>query len=222
MPKVKLRPIIFWILAMILCPLGVCFASRSGFGVSMIEAPVYVLFNYIGIAKSVSWFTFGTAEYFMQGVLLILLCIAIRRFRLRYLLSFVTALVFGLILDCWNNILGSARFEAMPARVMSAVAGMLITAFAVALFFRTWLPQEVWELFVKELSERYALNMTKVKWVYDWCSLGLGVILMLIFFGRFDFGMIGVGTLVTTAVNAPVIGACGKLIDRFAGKYDAE
>lgn len=214
MDRKKIKPIIFWIVAMIICPLGVALSSKSGFGVSMIEAPVFVLYNYIGVARGVSWYSFGTSEYVLQGALLVILCIAIRRFKLRYLLSFVTAFLFGLVLDGWNALLGTQLYQTMPLRILACIAGMLVTALAVAFFFRTWMPQEVWELFVKELSERYAFNMTKVKWIYDCSSLGVGILLMLVFFGKFEWSMIGVGTLITTLINAPIIGFFGKMIDK--------
>ena len=35
---------IAYVLGMILCPLGVCLSAKSGFGVSMVVAPAYVLY----------------------------------------------------------------------------------------------------------------------------------------------------------------------------------
>ena len=33
-----------YVMGMILCPLGVCLSAKSGFGVSMVVAPAYVLY----------------------------------------------------------------------------------------------------------------------------------------------------------------------------------
>ena len=206
------RSVINWLLGMILCPLGVAFAAKSGFGVSMIEAPVYVL--HLKLAEALPWFTFGTSEYFVQGVLLIALWIAVRQFRPRYLLSFVTVFLYGLVLDRWNEVL-SYTPTAMPLRLVYAALGILITALAVAFFFRTRMPQEVWELFVKELSDEYRFDTTKTKWIYDISSLCAGILLMLLFFRAVRWDAIGAGTIVTTLINAPIIGLFGKLIDRF-------
>lgn len=220
MKNERVKDICFWIIAMILCPLGVAFSTKGGFGVSMIEAPVYVL--HLKIHEIFPWYSFGTSEYFVQGALLIILCIVIKKFRWKYLLSFVTAFVYGLIIDGWFMILGREQYQLMPARIISAVAGIVLASFAVACFFRTSLPQEVWELFVKELAESYRLNMTKVKWIYDISSLSIGVVLMLIFFGRVDFAAIGIGTIISTIVNAPIIGMFGKIIDKCIEKVKNE
>ena len=59
-----------YVMGMILCPLGVCLSAKSGFGVSMVVAPAYVL--YLRISETLPWFTFGKSEYIFQGLLLIL------------------------------------------------------------------------------------------------------------------------------------------------------
>ena len=205
-----------WIIGMILCPLGVCFSAKSGFGVSMVEAPVFVLYN--KISELAEWYTFGTSEYLVQGLLMLALFIVMRKFIPRYLLSFGTAVIYGFILDGWYMLVGRDIYIAMPARIISAAVGMSLTSFAVAMFFRTSWPQEVWELFVKEISENFGLDMTAFKLKYDIASLATGIILMLIFFRRFDLNMIGIGTLIMTFVNAPMIGFWGKLIDRYMMK----
>ena len=104
----------------------------------------------------------------------------------------------------------------------------LLTAFSVALFYRTYLYPQVYDFFVKGVSLRYGLNMTKFKILSDVRSLAVAVVLTLIFFRRFNG--IGVGTLIMTALNGLLIGAFGKLIDRlfvfrpllpaFAKKFD--
>ena len=69
---------IAYVLGIILCPLGVCLSAKSGFGVSMVVAPAYVL--YLRISETIPWFTFGKSEYIFQGLLLIVLAFAGRRF----------------------------------------------------------------------------------------------------------------------------------------------
>ena len=39
------------------------------------------------------------AEYCLQAVLLLAMCLLLRRFRVSYLFSFVTAVVYGVVLD---------------------------------------------------------------------------------------------------------------------------
>lgn len=209
---------IAYILGMILCPLGVCLSAKSGFGVSMVVAPAYVL--YMRISETFPWFTFGKSEYIFQGLLLILLALAVRRFKWKYLLSFVTAFIYGNILDLWYVVLGSEQYTILWQRGMACVLGILITSLAIAFFLRTYLPQEAYEMFVKDIADTYQKDMTKVKWLFDLSALLIAVVLMLVLFRRFAFNMVGLNTVLATIVNAPLIGFFGKMLDR-AGSFDS-
>lgn len=202
-----------YVLGVVLCALGVCFSAKSGFGVSMVVAPAYVL--HCKLSPYFPFVTFGVAEYLLQGTLILLLCLAVRRVRFRYLLSFGTAVLYGVVLDGWRLLFGEAVYPELWQRCLSCVFGAVVTAFAIALLLRTYLPQQGYELVVKELSERYGWAIGKVKWIYDISSLVLAILMMLLFFGRFSFEMIGVGTLLLTVFNTPLITACGKVLDRF-------
>ncbi len=209
--QIHIRNIAMWVLGMVLCPLGVALSARAGFGLSMIEAPVYIL--YLKVSQAFPKFTFGMAEYFVQAVVLALLCILIRKFRARYLLSFATAVMFGVILDGWRNVIGVEVYANIGVRILACAAGIILIAFAVSCFFRTDLPQEVWEMFVKEYSTEKEKKMTKVKWIYDISSLLIAILLSLILLKKFEITAIGPGTVVSTVLNAPLIGLFGKLID---------
>ncbi|HKM33764.1 MAG TPA: DUF6198 family protein [Lachnospiraceae bacterium] len=208
-----------WLLAIVLCSLSVCLSANSGFGVSMIVAPAYIL--YLKIVTLLPWFTFGMAEYCLQGMLLLVCCMVMKRFKWKYLLSFGTAILYGLCLDFWRLVFGSAIYDILWLRFFSCVAGMIIGSFSIALFLRSYLPQEAYELLVKELSIKTGANMHKVKWIYDISSLGAAILLMFLFFHQFSFEMIGIGTLIVTLLNTPLIAFWGRLIDRYASLNSA-
>lgn len=200
-----------WILGIVLCALGVCLATKADFGLSMIAAPAYIL--HVGLIKLLPWYSQGISEYIFQGVLLVLLCIAVQRFRARYLLSFATAVLFGAVLDFWFFVFGgNGAYEALPMRLCVFVISELVTALAIAFFFRTGLPLQIYELFVTELAKRYGWKSTTVKQLYDMSSLVLSLLLALLV-NRSLTG-IGIGTVIITVVNAPLIEWFGKQLDR--------
>lgn len=214
-----------WLFAVILCALGVCLTAKSGFGVSMVVAPAYVL--HLKLVDALPFFTFGMAEYCLQGLVILILIIVMRRFRYKYLLSFVTAIVYGLALDAWRLLFGPEICTEFSQRLLACAVGIPITAFSIALFLRTYLPQEGYELFVKGLAEGKGYSINKVKWAYDAVSLLTAIVLMLCLFGQFSFEMVGVGTLIMTLINAPLIAFFGKLLDQridfspaFSGFYE--
>ena len=202
-----------YVLGVILCALGVCFSAKSGFGVSMVVAPAYVL--HCKLEPLLPFFSFGVAEYVLQGGLILLLCPFVGRFKKKFLLSLGTAVFYGVVLDFWRMLFGTEVPNELWQRAFFCGLGGCITAFAIALLLRTYLPQQGYELVVKELSDRYGWAMGRVKWIYDMSSLVVAILLMLLLFGEFSFSMIGAGTLLLTLVNTPLITGFGKLLDRF-------
>lgn len=203
---------IAYILGIILCPLGICLTAKSGFGVSMVVAPAYVVFH--KGSQIFSWFTFGKSEYFLQGLLLILLGIIVRRFKWKYFLSFITAFLYGSVLDGWFMVLGLAEYTVMWQRVGACALGLLITALSIAFFLRTYLPQAAYEMFVKDIVDHFGFTVTKVKWIFDFTALISAIILMLTLLNEFAFNIIGINTIITTFINAPLIGFFGKMLDK--------
>lgn len=204
---------IAWLLGIVFCALGVCLTVKSDFGVSMIIAPGYVL--YLKLSQFFPWLTLGMSQYLVQGSLIVALTILMRRFKLKYLLCFLTAVIHGIFVDLWNIILKSILCTGLAGRILCFLFGTIITALAIALMLRTYLPQEVHELVVKEISLKFSKSVNRIKWIYDISFLAAGIILMLSLFGKFSFEMIGIGTVVMTFLNTPLITMWGKLLDKF-------
>ena len=202
-----------YVLGLILCALGVSLSAKSGLGVSTVVAPAYVLSAFL--EPIAPFFTFGNTEYLLQAVLLIFLALFMKRVTLSYPLSFLTAFIYGIILDTWRLVIGTSPEQEIYLQIIYMVLGTLTTEFSIALILRTYLPQEAYDFSVKEISAVKKINFNKVKWIYDITSLIVAIVLMLIFFGRFDFSLIGIGTLIIAVVNAPIIGFFGKVLDRF-------
>ncbi len=223
MKKLTKSSELLWILGIIFVALGVAICSKADLGVSMIAAPAFVVYE--AIAPLWSGFSVGMTEYIIQGIMLLLLCLLVGRFNWRYLLAFAVAVLYGYTLNFFLWLLGSEPFAYVWLRYVMLIVGDLITAFGVACFFRTYMPLQVPELFVAELTSRFRLNINKVKSAFDIALLVISLVLAFTLFGdvtTFDwssigyrsFHSIGIGTLITTLINAPVIALMGKLIDR--------
>lgn len=202
---------IAWVLGIVLCALGVALCTKADFGLSMIAAPAYII--HVGMSRFFSWYTQGTSEYIFQGILLLGLCLTIRKFKVKYLLSFVTAVLFGLALDGWFWVLGgNGAYSVLPLRIVAFALGTLSTGLAIAFFFRTRLPLQIYELVVTELALTFHWKNGRVKQIYDACSFLVSLLLALLI--HHNLTGIGVGTLIVTVINAPLISLFGKLLDR--------
>ena len=117
---------------------------------------------------------------------------------------------------------------AMWLRIVLFAAGMLLTSFSVMLFYKTYLYPQVYDFFVKGVSEKYGRDRTKFKIAFDFRCLALSCILTFAFFRKLVG--VGVGTLIMTALNGFIIGFFDRLFDKyvdlkplfpkFASKFD--
>lgn len=211
MKKISKMNEIGWILGILLCTLGVALCTKASFGLSMIAAPIYII--HIKLIQFFPWYTQGTSEYIFQVGIILLTVIICRRFRLKYALSFITAILSGFALDFWFFLLGgNGMYQALNLRIIAFIAGECTIALSIAFFFRTKMPVQGYELLVSEIADKYRLNIDKVKLVNDIVYLSASVILALLL--NHSFRGIGIGTIIITFVNAPLIAAFGKVLDK--------
>ena len=200
-----------WILGIIFCSLGVVLCTKAGFGLSMIAAVPYII--HVKMINFFPWYSQGTSEYIWQGILLLMMCLAIKKFKWKYLLSFAAAVIFGFAVDFWLKVIGGgAVYATIPARIAAFIAGEVFTALAIAFYFRTDMPLEMYELVVVEIADTYKLDKNKVKFVNDAAMLILSVILALTL--NKSFKGLGIGTVIITLVNAYLIKILGNMLDR--------
>ena len=77
--------------------LGTAFMEKANMGLSMVVAPAYLL--YLKLSQVWPFVTFGMAEYTIQGCLLVVMVVVLRKFKVSYLFFFITAIIYGLTLD---------------------------------------------------------------------------------------------------------------------------
>ncbi len=197
-----------YFMGLVLLAFGASLMTRADFGLSMIIAPAFI------ISEFFSFMTFGMAEYLFQALLLILLVIFVRRFKFTYLLSFLTAVLYGMMLDGCLYLLAFLGEINIAVRIMFYLIGLFATSLGVAFMFHTYISAEVYELFVKEATERFGWKIGVVKTVYDCTSLVLSVLMSFAFFGFGHFKGIGIGTLVCALVNGRLISTFGSLLEK--------
>lgn len=200
-----------YVLGILSLALGTALMERADFGVSMVVAPAYLL--HLRLSQTFPFFTFGMAEYSLQAALLITMCLALRRFRICYLFSFVTAVVYGLTLDGCIALVALIPRADTVARLTYYALGMLVCAVGVSLLFHTYVAPEVYELFVKEIAVKTGADIHRVKTIYDCCSCAVGVILSFAFFGFGQFEGVKLGTVFCALVNGSLIGLCTRFFE---------
>lgn len=205
-----------YLLATVLISFGVALSAAADFGMSMVVAPAYI------VSLRFPVLSFGQAEYVVQALVFILLCVLLGGMKPLYLVSFGSCLLYGFVLDTvrlfiplFNSTLCPPGNFPFWLRALMFAVGMLITAASIALYVRSYIYCQVYDYFVKAVSARYGIPFGKFKTGYDVTSLLLAVALSLLFFRRLNG--VGAGTVITAVCNGAIIERIGAWLD---GKYD--
>ena len=203
-----------YFLGIVVLALGTAFMERADFGVSMVVAPAYLL--HLKLSETLPFFTFGTAEYCLQGVLILLIALGVGRFKRYYFFSFVTAVLYGFTLDGSMGLVARLPGFGSMGWVLYYLVGILLGAVGVSLFFHSYIAPEAYELFVKELSARFGVDINRFKTFYDCGSCLLSVLMSFAFFGLWHFEGVKLGTAISAVCNGWLIGQIsGALEKRF-------
>lgn len=211
--KITLHSEIIYILATLIMALSVAMLTTADFGVSMITGIPYILSLKFPIM------TLGMYEYVFQTVLLIILCIITKKFKVLYLSAYLSSILYSVFLDLirwlvpfFNPEITPPGSPAMYIRIILFVTGMIITAFSVAIYFNVYLYPQIYDFFPKKLCQHFNWSLIKFKRIFDVVLFAGSVILSLVLFH--GFRGIGIGTIIITLVNGLIIGLFSKLINR--------
>ena len=193
-----------YVAGIVLLALGTALMEHADYGMSMVVAPAYIV--HLRVSQFLPWFSFGVAEFALQGALLVALSLWMGRFRRSYLFSFVTAVFYGAVLDLCISAVALLPGSGTAARLIFYALGMLLCAAGVALLFHSYIPPEAYELVVKEISDRRKWDVGRVKTAYDCVSCAVGIALSFAFFGWGRFEGVKAGTILCALVNGLLIG----------------
>lgn len=210
------KPVLYaelaYLIGLVFLAAGVSLMEASDFGISMVVAPAYLVYRKLSLA--LPFFTFGMSEYCLQAVLLLTTMLLVRRFRVSWLLTFATAVLYGFILDGFMWLMSFAPREAFLFRLLYYAAGAVVCSAGVSLLFHTYLPPEAYELFVKLVSSKFWIDIHRFKTGYDITSMLIGVILSFCFFGFGVFVGVRIGTLICALLNGFMIGRFSALLEK--------
>lgn len=203
---------ISWIIGNILCAVGNCLSAKSKLGVAAIVGPAFVLSDKLEPLSSI--FSVGICEYMIQGLLLVICCLIIGKFKPKFICTVCNILFYGACFDIVDALLAGIVPTSLGGQIAVAAIGTVITGLAVALMLRTYIPPSSYEIFVKEVALSKNIDMSKMKLIFDGTILIIAIIMMLTLLGEWRWDLIGPLTLVSAVLNSVIIGLFGKLLDK--------
>lgn len=211
--KIRVSHELVYILGAAILSLATAMLTTADFGLSVIVSPAYL------VSVKTGFLTFGQAEYVVQGILFVLFCIIMRKIKILYFGAFLSGIIYGFFLDMWRTWIPHLNPDIYPTgtlsmqlRIVYFVVGFFINILGVTLYFKNRYYPQVYEFFVKGVSEKYRIELSKFKLAFDLAFLALSLVLTLVMFHKIV--AIGVGTLIMACCNGPLIGAYSRWFDK--------
>lgn len=218
MKKMKVSSELVYIMGTFILSFATAMLTAADLGLSMVVAPAYI------VSLKFEFLTFGQAEYVVQGMLFLILCLIIRKVKILYLWSFLSGIIYGFFLDVWRTVIPQfnpglykpGEFP-MNVRLLYFGVGFLLNSLGVMLYFKSYFYPQVYEFFVKGISSHFHMELSKVKIAFDITCLFIALILSVVFLGKIEG--IGPGTLLLACCNGLLIGWYGRWVERHVEIY---
>lgn len=206
-----------WLLvSLFIMTLGVAVCVKSMLGSSVISTLPYV-FETAGIQKlGVPELTIGQYTYIMNAVLVAgQIAVLRRRFEPVQLFQLLVGFVFGSLIDL-NMLLTSWLVpDGLTMKIVAQVVGCTILGIGIALEVRCGSVTMPGEGFPVAVSRVTGIDFPKVKIAVDCSLVVLAVIFCYVFFGAWQWYIVGVGTLFAMVYVGIVVKATGKHLGWF-------
>ena len=179
---------------------GTSLSIRANLGSSPISAPPYILSLVPGIGL-----TMGQLTIFMHVLFILIQAVLLRKdFEKRQLTQILVSFLFGFYTDLTMWITGFMQvpFDMEPAigyplRFAELLAGGAVLAFGIACEVRCDSLMLAGEGLPLAISKFLKRDFGKVKICSDTSLVAVGTVFMFIFFGGWNWKMVGIGTLVS-------------------------
>ena len=126
----------------------------------------------------------------------------------------------GVVLDALMFLGTMLPSGGLALRGIYYAAGMLFCAAGVSAMFHTYISPEVYELFVKEVSAHFGIDINRFKTGYDCVSCLLGVAMSFLAFGPWHFVGVKWGTILCALINGWIIGQFSAFYEKHWTFYD--
>ena len=176
----------------------------------MIVCPAYI------ISEKFDFLTYGQAEYLIATMVFIIFCLVMKRFKISYLLSYLTGILYALFSDLIKilvPIFNQNLTISMNMKIGYFFIGMILSGLAVALFYKTYLYPQVYDFFIKVVAQKYQISIKIFKTCFDCSFLIISFIISYVLFGKLVG--IGIGTVIMAFCNGVMIEQFQKIIDQY-------
>ena len=196
--------------------MGVAVCVRSMLGSSVISTLPYVFETAGKLKLGVPELTIGQYTYIMNAILVVGQILVLRRkFELVQLFQLLVGFVFGSLIDLHLIITQWLIPASLAEKIVSQVIGCTVLGIGIALEVRCGSVTMPGEGFPVAVSAVTGIDFPKVKIVVDTLLVVLAVAFCYVFFGAWQWYIVGIGTLFAMVYVGMVVRIAGKHLGWF-------
>ena len=170
--------------------LAVSVLAKAGLGISPVQSLAYVVYSRLS-----AWVTLGATVFCWNTIQVLLQWPLLGCFGWQQWIQVPLSLFLSVLVDITGWMLSPLELSTLPARLCAMAVGILILAFAVSLTVSAGVVMNAGEALVHALAQRLKRPFGTVKEFFDLSVVTLSVLLSLLFFGKWRWDIVGVGTL---------------------------
>lgn len=204
------------LISLFVMTLGVAVCVRSMLGSSVISTIPYVFETAGSSGLAVPALTIGQYTYIMNGVLVLGQILILRkRFELVQLFQLLVGFVFGSLIDLNMLLTNWLAPTTLVAKIVAQVVGCTVLGIGIALEVRCGSVTMPGEGFPVAISRVTGIPFPKVKIWVDTSLVVIAVVFCYVFFGAWQWYIIGIGTLFAMVYVSMVVRMLGKHLTWF-------
>lgn len=204
------------LISLYIMTLGVAVCVRSMLGSSVISTLPYVFETAGKRGIGVPELTIGQYTYIMNALLVVgQICVLRRKFEAVQLFQLLVGFVFGSLIDLNMLLTTWLAPTTLAAKTVAQVAGCTILGLGIALEVRCGSVTMPGEGFPVAISAVTGVEFPKVKICVDTGLVVLAIIFSYVFFGAWQWYIVGVGTLFAMVYVGMMVRTVGKRLAWF-------
>lgn len=208
---------IMLLLSLYFMTLGVAVCVRSCVGSSVISVLPYVFERAGTVTDGIPALTIGQYTYIMNFILVFgQIAVLRRQFEFMQLFQIVIGFIFGMLIDVNMQLTTWLSPELMWQKALAQLAGCTILGVSIAFEVRCGSVTMPGEGFPVAISKVTGIPFPKVKIAVDTMLVVLGVVACYVFFGAWQWHIVGLGTLFAMFYVGMVV----KITDKRIGWFD--
>ncbi|MBQ7337680.1 MAG: YitT family protein [Clostridia bacterium] len=205
--EIILRYLVF-LFGLAVMALAIAVMSCAQLGISPIQSTCYVIYHRIS-----DYISLGTMV-FLWNCLIVLAQLPIKGKRFGWInwLQIPLSVFLGAMVDVFRSLLFWLTPENMVQKIVAMLCGVILLAIAISITVAAKTVMNAGEALVAAIAEKCGRPFGKVKVIFDVSLISFAILLSFVFFGKWRFDIIGLGTLVAATTTGHIVNLTGKWI----------